>query len=235
MIERLRSIVLKNDTVNGRRFDRVIRILIIISLVCFSLGTLPDISTPVMNLLNVLEILIVIVFTIEYLLRLFLTEKKLRFIFSFYGLVDLAAILPFYVATGLDLRSIRALRLLRLFRALKLSQYSKAISRLQNSLVMIKEELIMFSALTLILLFLSAAGIYYFENPAQPEAFNSIFDCFWWAVTSLTTVGYGDMYPITAGGKIFTFFVLMIGLGIVAVPSGLFASALSKSREEEKK
>ncbi len=235
MIEQLRTIVLKNDTVNGRRFDRVIRILIVISLICFSVATLPNISAPIMNLLNVLEVIIVIVFTIEYVLRLVLTGKKLRFIFSFYGLVDLAAILPFYIATGLDLRSIRALRLLRLFRALKLSQYSKAISRLQNSMVMIKEELIMFSALTFILLFLSAAGIYYFENPAQPEAFNSIFDCFWWAITSLTTVGYGDMYPITAGGKIFTFFVLMIGLGIVAVPSGLFASALSKSREEEKK
>ena len=79
------------------------------------------------------------------------------------------------------------------------------------------------------------AGIYFFENPAQPEVFRSIFDSLWWAVESLTTVGYGDIYPITIGGRIFTFFVLIIGLGIIAVSTGLFSSALSKAREEEGK
>ena len=76
-------------------------------------------------------------------------------------------------------------------------------------------------------------GIYYFENGAQPDVFKSVFHSLWWAVATLTTVGYGDIYPITAGGKVFTFFVLMIGLGIVAVPAGLVASALSKARMEE--
>ena len=96
---------------------------------------------------------------------------------------------------------------------------------------LIKEEIILFLVLTLILLFVSSVGIYYFENPVQPEKFSSIFSGLWWSIGTLTTVGYGDIYPITAGGKIFTFFVLMIGLGIVAVPTGLFASALTKSRE----
>ena len=81
------------------------------------------------------------------------------------------------------------------------------------------------------LLYVSAMGIYYFENPVQPEAFSSVFDGLWWAVVTLTTVGYGDVYPVTVGGKAFTFFVLMIGLGIVAVPTGLIASALGKARE----
>lgn len=80
-----------------------------------------------------------------------------------------------------------------------------------------------------IMLYLSAVGIYYFEHQAQPELFQSVFHSLWWAVTTLTTVGYGDMYPITVGGRIFTFFVLMIGLGIVAVPTGLIASAMSKN------
>jgi voltage-gated potassium channel len=84
------------------------------------------------------------------------------------------------------------------------------------------------------LLFFSAVGIYYFENTAQPETFSSVFQSMWWAVATLTTVGYGDVYPITIGGKIFTFFVLMVGLGIVAVPTGLVASALSSAREMEK-
>ena len=87
--------------------------------------------------------------------------------------------------------------------------------------------------LTGILFFLSGAGIYFFENEAQPEAFSSIFQSLWWAIVTLITVGYGDVYPITAGGKIFTSFILIIGLGVIAVPPGLIASALLKARNEE--
>jgi len=91
----------------------------------------------------------------------------------------------------------------------------------------------LFGLLAGIVLYLSAAGIYFFEYPAQPDQFSSVFHSLWWALTTLTTVGYGDMYPVTIGGKIFTFFVLVVGLGIVAVPTGLVASALSKARSEE--
>ena len=161
-------------------------------------------------------------------MRVVLEERKLKFIFSFFGLVDLFAILPFYLSTGLDLRSLRALRLLRLF---KLFRYSKTIQRLNNAIKLAKQELVMFFSLTCILLYLAGVGIYYFENAAQPDTFSSIIDSLWWAVATLTTVGYGDIYPITAGGKIFTFFILMIGLGIVSIPAGIIASAISKARE----
>ena len=87
----------------------------------------------------------------------------------------------------------------------------------------------------LILLFIVSAGIYFFENEAQPEVFNSIFHSAWWSIVTLTTVGYGDVYPITIGGKIFTFFVLIIGVGVVAVPAGLVATSLSKAREIQEK
>jgi voltage-gated potassium channel len=87
---------------------------------------------------------------------------------------------------------------------------------------------------TLFLLFISSVGIYYFENPAQPNEFSSIFDCLWWSVATLTTVGYGDIYPITPGGKIFTFIILMIGLGIIAIPTALIASALTKCIQDER-
>ena len=90
----------------------------------------------------------------------------------------------------------------------------------------------LFGICSMVLLYFSAVGIYYFEKEAQPEAFGSVFHSLWWAVATLTTVGYGDIYPVTVGGKVFTFFILMVGLGIVAVPTGLFASALSKAREE---
>ena len=93
--------------------------------------------------------------------------------------------------------------------------------------------MVLFGLTALVLVYLSAVGIYYFESTAQPEKFKSVFHSLWWAVTTLTTVGYGDAYPITLGGRIFTFFILVIGLGIVAVPTGVFASALAKARDDK--
>jgi voltage-gated potassium channel len=98
---------------------------------------------------------------------------------------------------------------------------------------MVKEELTLFLAVASMLVFLSAVGIYHFENEAQPKIFSSVPHSLWWAIVTLTTVGYGDAVPITAFGRIFTFFVLLVGLGVIAVPSGLFASALTRARELE--
>jgi len=147
--------------------------------------------------------------------------------------VDLAAILPFYLGTGVDLRSIRTLRLLRLFRILKLARYSAAVRRFHRALAMAKEEIILFLTATAILLYLGAVGIYYFESEAQPERFGSVLHCLWWAVATLTTVGYGDVYPVTSGGKVFTCLILLVGLGFVSVPAGLVASALGRARQME--
>jgi len=207
--------------------------LIILSLVSFSIDTLPDLSERQEKVLDIIEAVTVIIFSIEYVLRIIVARKKLKFIFSFYGLIDLAAILPFYLSTGIDLRSIRAFRLLRLLRALKLVRYSTALSRFRAAIISVKEEFYLFLFFTFILIFLAGAGIYFFENPVQPEVYSSIFESLWWAVVTLTTVGYGDMYPITAGGKVFTVLVLIIGLGVVAVPTGLLASALGKVKEEK--
>ena len=175
------------------------------------------------------EIFSVTVFTIEYVLRLWLTKPTKAYALSFFGIVDLLAILPFYISSGVDLRSIRVFRLLRLFRVFKLFKYNTAIARLSNAFSSIKKELTVFMVGTIFLLYVSAVGIYYFENPVQPESFTSVFHCMWWAVTTLTTVGYGDMYPITAGGKLFSTVVVFIGMGIVAIPTGLLASAFSQT------
>ncbi|MFW5425633.1 MAG: ion transporter [Methylophagaceae bacterium] len=227
------NIVNSTDHPAGKLFTYTIQFLIVISLITFSIDTLPDLSAKTRRILHSIEVVTIAIFTLEYSLRLVIVEKKSSFIFSFYGLVDLAAILPFYIASGLDLRAVRIFRLLRLVRILKLFKYSQAIKRFQRAFVIAKEELILFSFVALIMIFLAAVGIYYFENAAQPEQFKSVFHSLWWAVTTLTTVGYGDMYPITTGGKIFTFFILTIGLAIVAIPTGLLASALSQARKEE--
>jgi voltage-gated potassium channel len=229
----LKEIIEHGETRIGRAFEVVIQFLIVASLVAFSIETLPGLSLVTQWWLNAFEVFSVIVFTVEYLLRLFVAKPKRAYLFSFFGLVDLAAILPFYIASGVDLRSIRALRLLRLFRLLKLARYSAAARRFHRALLIAREEIVLFLSVALILLYLAAVGIYYFESEAQPERFGSVFHCLWWATTTLTTVGYGDAYPITPGGRLFTFLVLVIGLGVISVPAGLLASALGKARQME--
>ena len=230
----LKSIVEDNSTRAGRIFDLSIQVLIIFSLVAFTLETMPSIPEDLKSILYVLDTICLVVFTVEYILRIFVADKPFKFIFSFYGIIDLLAIAPFYLALGLDLRTIRIFRIMKLFRAFKIVRYSRAIQRFGKAFRIAKEEIILFSIMTLILLYLSSVGIYYFEHSVQPDKFASIVDSMWWSVATLTTIGYGDIYPITVGGKIFTFFVLMIGLGVVSVPAGLIASAFHHIRRDEK-
>ncbi|WP_328187845.1 ion transporter [Marinobacter sp. OP 3.4] len=206
--------------------------LILFSVVTFSIGTLPNLSPTTKAFLYYSEIVVVGLFSIEYLCRIYISTQKLRFIFSFYGLIDLLAILPFYLGLFIDLRALRLVRLLRLLRILKLARYNLAIFRFVRAIYLAKEELIIFTIASFVLLFLAAVGIYHFEHEAQPEVFRSILDALWWAVATLTTVGYGDIYPITGGGRLFTFGILMIGLGMIAVPTGIIASSLSDVRRQ---
>lgn len=210
-----------------------LQVLIVASMLAFAVETLPDLTERQRRALEWFEVFTVAVFTFEYLVRLATAPKPLKFAVSFFGIVDLLAVLPFYLQLGFDLRSLRAFRLMRLFRLLKLGRYNRAIQRFHRAAVIAREELVLFLSAAGIVLYLAAVGIYQFEHEAQPEVFVSVFDGLWWAVATLTTVGYGDVYPITAGGKCFTFGILLIGLGIVAVPAGLVASALSEAREIE--
>jgi len=230
----LKQVVQENDTRHGRAFDMVIQVLIVLAAIGFAVETLPDLSARSLLMLQVAENVILGIFTIEYLLRLYVSEKKLAFVFSFYGLIDLLAILPFYLGLAIDLRSVRIFRLGRLALLLKLFRYNKAANRLKRAFIEVRQEVLVFGFFSLALIYLSAVAIYYFEHDAQPEVFVSVFDGIWWAVVTLTTVGYGDIVPITLGGKVFTFFVLIIGLGMIAIPSGLVASALGRVRDSEK-
>jgi voltage-gated potassium channel len=223
------------ETVGGRFFETLIQILILISLVTIAIETLPDLTAEEKQWLYYIELFSVIVFTIEYVLRIISSERPLRFMLSFMGIIDLIAILPFYLSFGFDLRSVRGLRMLRILRVFKLARYNKAFQRFRLAVKIAKEELVIFFGFAILLVYLTALGIYFFENQAQPDKFASVFDSLWWSVVTLTTVGYGDVYPITAGGKAFTILILFIGLGIVAIPTGLLSSALTTARELEKK
>lgn len=215
------------------RWEIGIQILIFLCLIGFSLETLPDLSKGQIFWLEIFEAITVMVFSIEYLTRVIFSRPRKGYVFSFFGIIDLLAIIPYFLGLGIDLRNLRALRMLRLFRILKLVRYSKAMRRFHRAFVISKEEIVLFLVTACILFYLAGTGIYYFENQAQPEVFSSVFDGLWWSVATLTTVGYGDAYPITVGGKVFTFIILIIGLGIIAVPTGMVASALAKARKEE--
>ena len=217
----------------GSCFDVFIQTMVILSLVAFSVETLPDLDPATINFLRWFELFSVIVFSCEYLVRLYFAKPKREYVFSVFGIIDLLAILPFFLGLAIDLRSIRIVRVLRVFRILKFARYSRAIRRFHIALDIAREELILFLCVTLILIYLAAVGIYYCENEAQPKVFGSVFHCLWWAISTLSTVGYGDIYPITVGGKIFTFIILLIGLGFISVPAGLVASALAKARQIE--
>lgn len=227
---RLRRVVEERDTRAGFAFDLTIKLLILLSLVSFAVETVPTLPPLARRVLAAAEWLTVAVFTAEYLLRVLVARRRRAFVFSFYGLVDLVAILPAYLPGGVDLRS---LRVVRLVRAIKLVRYSEAIDRYRRAFVAIRAELAVFLSASLVLLYFASVGIYYFERAAQPEAFASVFHAMWWAVATLTTVGYGDVVPVTAGGRVFTGLVLVVGLGVIAVPAGLVASALTSVLRQE--
>lgn len=233
MKEKLRNIIEDNTSKKGKIFDYFIQVLILLSLIAFTIETFPNNSKNTIETLKTFELLCVVIFSIEYILRIYVSKKPFRYIFSFYGIIDFLAIFPFYLRGAYDLRALRAFRVFRIFRALKLIRYNKALNRFHIAAKIVKEEIVLFLIVTSIFIFLASAGIYFFENKAQPEIFTSVVHSGWWAVVTLTTVGYGDVYPITVGGKIFTFFILLIGVGIVTIPAGLVASALSKAREIE--
>jgi voltage-gated potassium channel len=215
------------------RWELPIELLIVANLLALAFETIPDLSPFWRKALWDFEVFCAVVYSVEYGVRLYLARPRWRYMVSFAGIIDLLAILPFYMMVTFNLQAVRAFRLLRLLRLFKLIRYTRALNRFRLAFVMARDDLVLFGVSALIVLYLSAIGIYHFEHEVQPEKYASVFDALWWALATLTTVGYGDVYPVTAGGRVFTFFVLVLGLGFVAVPSGLLASALSRVRAEE--
>lgn len=230
---RLQAILDGTDPRVGRRVAFALQALILLSVLALAVETMPSIGPGLRRALAAFEGVVVAIFLGEYLVRLYAAPSRLRYALSPLGLVDLLAILPSILALGFDARALRVLRVLRVLRLLKLTRYVRALDRLSRALRRVAAELAVFAGIALMVLFLCATGIYYLENEAQPEAFSSIPQSMWWAVITLTTVGYGDVYPVTAGGRVFTGFILLLALGIIAVPTGLVSSALATERDGE--
>lgn len=216
----------------GRKVNWALQILILISILTFSLETIPGLTEEQLFYLHTADIVFVFIFSVEYVLRIYTAPRPLKYIFSFFGFIDFITILPFYLHHGFGFVSIRAFRVLRIFRILRIMKYNRAIKHFEYAFKLAKEELILFMIFITILVYFAAIGIYYFEHAAQPDKFTSIFTSLWWSVCTLTTVGYGDIFPITFGGRLFTFLLLLIGLSIISIPAGILSSAMSKSRKE---
>ena len=228
--ERLRRII------EGNLFSGLIQFLILASAVVFVLESDKEVwrLTKYTTAFVVLDWVFFVLFSVEYLLRVYIEPKKRDFIFSFYGMIDLLAILPsLFLVPGF--RVLRILRFLRIFRIFKATRFILAVDRLGAALREIQQELLALVILSLMFVYLAACGIHFFERNAQPEAFGSILDSMWWSVVTLTTIGYGDVYPTTPGGRLFTALVALVGVGLIAIPSGLLASALTEARVEREK
>ena len=220
-----------HDPVWGRAIAFAINGLIVASAVAVALETVPSLHACCGGLFVAFELFVAAVFAVEYGLRLWASPQPRSYAFSLGGIVDLLSFLPtLLLVLGSGWGAIRTLRLVRLIRLFRLMRLTIALDRLRDALREVREELAVFGLLALIVIYLSGVGIYHFEHEVQPDAFGSIPDSLWWAVVSLTTVGYGDVYPVTTGGRMFTAMILFLGLGIVAVPTGLIASALADQR-----
>jgi voltage-gated potassium channel len=253
MYQKTKSLVyeLLDPSQGGNRADKVVNSfvvgLILLNTLAVILETVESIYKPYSAIFNAVELFSVIVFSTEYVLRVWTCTAnpkyrgslsgRIKYIFSFGAIIDLLAILPFYIPLlgGKDLRFVRSLRLLRFFRFFKLGRYLNASKLIGNVFRAKKEELVLSFVITLFLIVLASCIMYYAEHDAQPEKFSSIPETMWWSVATLTTVGYGDEYPITALGKFLTACISILGIGMFALPAGILASGFGDEFKKLKK
>ncbi|NVK65620.1 MAG: ion transporter [Flavobacteriales bacterium] len=218
--------------------DMFISGLIVLNVIAIFLGTYEEIRVKYQSILYAFEVFSVCVFLVEYALRIWTADllyphlskvrARLKFMTSFFGLVDLFALLPFFIplVIKVDLRILRILRLLRLIRIFKLGRHSQSFKLFADVIRETRFDLMVTLFATFVMLLLSATIMYYVENEAQPDKFENIGEALWWAVATLTTVGYGDIYPVTAFGKILSSFIAVLGIGVVALPTAIISSSI---------
>ena len=248
MKEKIYKIIEKDNGTNktSKTFDIFIFILVVLSIFQIVLESHKNIYSKYFYYFKYFEIFTIIVFTVEYILRIYTAKYKynkgnflsvIKFIFSFEGFIDLLSIIPFYLplAIKLDFRFLRILKVSKATRIFKLGRYSKSFETIKRVLKREKEILIVTLIFSFILILISSILMYYVENPVQPEAFPNITATMWWGIATLTTIGYGDIYPVTTLGKILASFVAIIGIGIIAIPTGIISAGfVSEIKKDDK-
>jgi voltage-gated potassium channel len=232
------------------RAERLVRafvsIIILANVSMVVLETVPSIEARLASFFRVFEIVSIAIFTIEYGLRVWAAVEdpryirpffgRLRYMVSVFALIDLFAIVPFFLphVFRCDLRFLRGLRLLRLIRVVKLGRHSDALDMYGQILLQKRAELAVSMALLALLLLMASSAMYFLEHEAQPHQFCSIPAAMWWGIVTLTTIGYGDIVPVTVGGRLFGSFIAVIGVGFVALPSAILVSGMMEQLELRK-
>jgi voltage-gated potassium channel len=228
----------------GKLLEYFALVIVFLSVVVLILETIIGFPPRIYELLGYASDFCAFFFVTEYVIRLGLTQRNgwsgrrlSGYAISFFGLVDLVSVLPIILPFffGSNLGVVKMFRILRVFRIMKFGRYSRSVQMLGEVIVSVRYALFSTLFVSLFVILFSASSMYYLEHDAQPNEFTDIPSTFWWAMATLTTVGYGDVYPITTGGKMFASVVALTGIGLVAIPTGLLSAAFTKRIAEERK
>ncbi len=232
--EKLHEIIYEADTKEGKLFDVVLLIAIIASIVLVMLESVKSFDEKYHTFLDISEWIITILFSIEYTLRIISIKKPLKYVFSFYGIIDLLSTIPKYLSFILvgshSLVALRALRLLRVFRILKLTRYVGASNRLLIALRASKTKIAVFLFFVVIICVILGTIMYMVEG--EENGFTNIPKSIYWAIVTLTTVGFGDIAPQTPLGQFIASVIMILGYGIIAIPTGIVSSEMTKSNND---
>jgi voltage-gated potassium channel len=228
---KLHEIIYEADTKEGKWFDIILILTILLSIILVMLESVESFDNKYHNFLNISEWIITILFTLEYFVRIISIKKPTSYIFSFYGIIDFLATIPKYLSLIFigthALVALRALRLLRVFRILKLARYLTASIKLISALKASKTKIIVFLFSVVVLTIILGTVMYLIEGPEN--GFTSIPHSMYWAIVTLTTVGYGDLAPHTPFGQFIASIVMILGYGIIAVPTGIVTSEITRA------
>ena len=233
--QKIHDVIFEADTPAGKLFDISLIIVIIISVLLVALETVGWINQQYYDILNIAEWVITILFTIEYILRIVSVHHPSKYIFSFYGIIDFLAMIPKYISlfvVGAHLETmmaIRALRILRIFRVLHISRYIGESNFLVRSLLVSRAKIIIFLLFVLIMCILFGTLMYLVEGPEA--GFNNIPESIYWCISTISTVGYGDIVPLTGMGKFLASMLMILGYGIIAVPTGIISAEMAQRRK----
>ena len=234
--ERIREVIFGINTKAGRKFDIILLSTILISVICVIISSDVEIEKKYGTLLYIVEWIFTVLFTIEYVLRIYSASNRKKYIFSFMGIIDLLAIIPTYLMFIYPpikyLLDIRIIRLIRIFRVLKLTNYVRGAYTMQIALRSSRPKIIVFLLSIFIVVIIVGTLMYIIEGPA--DGFNNIADSIYWAIITLTTVGYGNIVPTTIAGKFLAAFIMILGYAVIAVPTGIVSSEFTKNKKDRK-
>jgi voltage-gated potassium channel len=235
--EKLKEIIFEADTPSGKRFDVWLLVAIIVSVLVVLLDSVPDLNQRYGSLFYIIEWVVTILFTIEYFIRIYISDKRLKYLTSFFGIIDLLSILPtflgLFIVGSHSLIAIRILRLLRIFRVLKLIAFMNESDVLLNALYRSKQKIFVFIYAVMILTVIVGTLMYIIEG--ADSGFTSIPRSIYWSIVTLTTVGYGDIAPQTVLGQTLASVIMILGYGIIAVPTGIVGTELRKAAVSKSK